>query len=833
MSRPVLYKSLARFCFLLVAAISLSGVDISPDSRKIEPFLLATDQPAVVAAQRKMMEAAGPPDLPVPVFIHMKSDDPELPARLGKLGGSGRRITSRLYTGRIPRDAARYLSNWPQVAYIENAKRARPLLDLSRPAVSADIVQAGTGLPAPFTGAGMYVGLVDTGLSVAHLDFHSGGQGSPVRVAHWYPDNVTASTDMNGHGTHVTGIVAGNGFLSSGTYTGMAPGAEILFGKTSFFTTDIFIAVDNLIRSAETDSKPIPVNLSLGLMLGPHDGSSGFESSINSLATGPLGSRRLIAVAAGNETGANEHFQDNVAPFGTTATTITLKNVPRSPLEGDTVQFWADGNDHYSVSITLGSDAISVPAGTLGSSSGGRISVSNKVAAPPNGATLISIFFSSGSGTATLHLTRTQNGGTGRIDAFIEDTEGTFNIATNSGAITEPANGSAVVAVGSFDTKKLDGSPQSPQNLSSFSSLGPTRDGRLKPDLTAPGFILYSAKSLDRTWLPSQLVPGNDNYVIKSGTSMATPHITGIAALVWQSNPALTGAQMRERIKRTASTPTDGSAAPNTTWGYGKVNALAAVRNSVASITAPATAVPGFPVALASDNSSGAFGNPLTYAWSLTAKPAGSGASLSSTSSASSGFTPDVPGNYNVALDVSQATPAGTPSGSATATIHVNNIPSVTSVTGPASSDNLAPVSFIGTGADSALDGQTLIYRWILVSRPAGSTSTLSTADVDNVTLAPDVAGTYEIGLRVDDGLDNSALAVHTFTAAGIPAPSSGSGGGGCSVANRKDASISSESASTVLFLLLPAGLLAARRRIIRTRPGASRILPPGRPAGL
>jgi len=87
---------------------------------------------------------------------------------------------------------------------------------------------------------------------------------------------------------------------------------------------------------------------------------------------------------------------------------------------------------------------------------------------------------------------------------------------------------------------------------------------------------------------------------------MSTPHVTGVAALVWQSNPSLTGAQMRERLRRTAIPPTDGSARPNATWGYGKLNALRAVQNTVASISAPARATPGSPVLLTSENSSGA-----------------------------------------------------------------------------------------------------------------------------------------------------------------------------------------------------------------------------------
>jgi subtilisin family serine protease len=814
-----------RFFLILLGSACLSGVDLPPDRRKIEPVLLATDQPAVVSAQRKMMEAAGRTDRTVPVFILMKNDDPELPSRLANLGGSGRPVHSRLFTGQIPRDAARYVSNWSQVAYIESAKLARPLLDRSAPAVSADIVNAGNGLPSPFTGTGTYVGIVDTGLDDSHLDFHTGGTGSPLRVAHWYPDPVTASSDFEGHGTHTAGIAAGNGFLSSGDYTGMAPDAEILIGKTSFLTTDIVNAVQNLISFAQTNSRPVPVNLSLGLMLGPHDGTSSFESGINSIAAA-AGTPRIITAAAGNEKGENEHFQINLPPFGVVTVNMALVNG-----SSVSVDVWADGSDRFTVTASLGTEAVTVPSGSSGSSA--RISVSNKVSAPLNGATFISVFFSPlpGTGSASIRLQRTRNGGTGRVDAYVESTEGTFGGATDSGTITEPGNGSAVVAVGSFDTKTIAGNP-APQNISDFSSLGPTRDGRLKPDVTAPGFLIYSARSFDQVPVFDPIVDNNSNYFIMAGTSMSAPHVAGIASLAWEANPTLTSAQMRERIKRTANSPTDGSTTPNNTWGFGKVNALAAVRNSVAAITAPATAAPDSPVPLTSGNSSGAFGNPLTsYSWSLIQQPSGSALVLSSADNNAS-FTPTVPGDYTVGLTVSQATPVGTPQGTATAVVHVNNVPLLPSISGPAATDNLAPVTFTGAGSDP--DGQQLVFHWVLVSRPAGSVASLSTANATNVTLAPDATGTYEVGLKVDDGLDNSALAIHTFSTSGIPAPpSGGGGGGGCSITDTDGPVTALAAAPLILFLLLPAGVLAARNRIVRVRTRASRIPPQGPPGGL
>ncbi len=781
-------KFLALAIFATFGAAFLSGVDTVPDERKIEPLARSTDEPPIVAAQERIMGAPARYAAAFPVFIHLSDGDADVPRKLAALGGRASAVLPRLYAGAMPRDAARYVSNWPSVAYIEAAKRVRPLLDASRPATFADIVQAGgASLPAAYDGAGSFVGIVDTGLSQGHRDFYANGNLSQPRVAQWFPSQASAGVDTEWHGTHVAGIAAGNGFSSAGLYTGMAPGARLLIYKSTFLTTDIAPEIETI--AAAAGGSPVAVNLSLGTMTGPHDGTSGFEQSVNASATGPAGSRRIVAVAAGNERPDQEHFQaPSMPPFG--AVTIPLA----VEAGGATVDIWADGADRYGVTASV---------------AGGTASVRSDQ--PPNGATHIQVSFSSRtSAGASIQLQRTRNGGNGKIDAYVDINEGHFDAAVSvqAGTTTEPANGNNVVTVGSFNTKPGSTSFGNVGDISSFSSLGPTRDGRMKPDVAAPGAFIYSAKSLDPFaggGPPPQTVPTNDNYVIMAGTSMAAPHVTGIAALVWQSNASLTGAQMRARLKNTADAPV-GVATPNNTWGHGKVNALRAVSQSVASITAPATATPNAPVALSSQNSSGAY-NAATFAynlefqWSLPARPAGSGAALSS-NSASTTFTPDVPGNYTVALSVSQSAPAGVPAGSDTVVIHVNNVPTA-SITGPGSTDNVVPVTFSGASS-SDLDGQPLAFHWVLVSRPAASAASLPTANVTNVTLVPDAAGQYEIGLRADDGLDNSALAVVTFRSGTVVIPplgKGGGGGGGCSVA-RPRANDAGSPAGTVLFLV-------------------------------
>lgn len=824
MTMPRRARILAFLVLLPWAASSLSGVPLEPDERKIDPLLLATDVPAVRATQQRIAGSPARVPGPVPLFFRLGTDDPSFPERVRALGGSARRVAPGLYTGRIPRDAARYLSNRPEVAYLEAARYARPLLDLSAPAVSADAVHTGSaGWPPPFEtgirGDNMFVGVVDTGLDNTHLDIHTGGAGSPSRVVHTYaspqlpflnpPLSPDPMVDEDGHGTHVTGIAAGNGFSSSGTYAGMAPNASILFGKTSFSTTDIVNAVSDLLAFADTS--PVSVNLSLGLATGPHDGSSAFESGVDSLATGPPGSKRLIVAAAGNEQTDDEHFHAALPPFGIVTAFLTLEDT-----FGSSTEFWADGEDRYTVQAVLGSESITVASGFSGSSGTGRISVSNRRTSPPNGATLISVTFLAQSvgQTATVRLTRTRNGGIGAVDGYIDRLAGTFNSSTSTGTVTEPANADNVIAVGSFDTKTFPGGAPVPvPDISYFSSLGPTRDGRTKPDLAAPGYVIYSTRSFGAP--PGNywgIVSGNDNYAILAGTSMAAPHVTGIAALVWQSNPSLTGAQMRERLKKTADPP---PGAPDNTWGNGIVNAYRAVTESVAAITAPGSVAPGTPVTLTSENSSAAFDNNTldSYSWILRA-PVGSGAALSGNGSPSATFTPDIPGEYRIDLTVSQASPPSIPLGSASHGVHVNTLP-LASIAGPAASDNTDPVAFQGSATDPD-PGQGKTFRWVLVSRPAGSAvMALTPAGPDNAVLSPDAAGAYLVGLRVDDGLDNSALATKSFTAGPVPV-SSGGGGGSCSLSPvARWESTRSFPLAPVLYLGPPA-LLALLRSVER-----------------
>jgi len=103
--------------------------------------------------------------------------------------------------------------------------------------------------------------------------------------------------------------------------------------------------------------------------------------------------------------------------------------------------------------------------------------------------------------------------------------------------------------------------------VASFSSRGPTSDGRIKPDVSAPGVNVFSA---------SVLLAGGEykmDYGLFSGTSFACPHVAGVAALILQAHPDWTPMQVKQAILETASN----AAHPDNTRGWGIIDATEAI----------------------------------------------------------------------------------------------------------------------------------------------------------------------------------------------------------------------------------------------------------------
>lgn len=116
-----------------------------------------------------------------------------------------------------------------------------------------------------------------------------------------------------------------------------------------------------------------------------------------------------------------------------------------------------------------------------------------------------------------------------------------------------PADGKEVISVGATDSNG---------DIANFSSLGPTADGRIKPDVVAMGRNVYV------------VLPGtNDQYKYISGTSFSCPLVVGVAAMVLQAHPYLKPTQVKDALRMTASRAQN----PDNIYGWGMVNALDAI----------------------------------------------------------------------------------------------------------------------------------------------------------------------------------------------------------------------------------------------------------------
>jgi hypothetical protein len=147
-------------------------------------------------------------------------------------------------------------------------------------------------------------------------------------------------------------------------------------------------------------------------------------------------------------------------------------------------------------------------------------------------------------------------------------------------------------------------------DIATFSSVGPTRDGRLKPEITAPGRIIISSRSAAAAYPEPLLVAGGLHAALQ-GTSMAAPMVAGGIALMLQRAPALTPETVKQifattsiRDDRTQNSyvPGDPGGATNFTWGYGKLDVEAGIaaaaqfsQAAVLGVTATPIAVPEAP----------------------------------------------------------------------------------------------------------------------------------------------------------------------------------------------------------------------------------------------
>ena len=544
-----------------------------------------------------------------------------------KLRASGCDIQTQIgdiATIAIPYDAVETIS---QLAEIESIEAAQPMslkMDSALKYANVLPLHEGKGLSSPYKGKGVVVGVVDVGFEFTHPNFYS-EDGEEFRIKYVWDQKInkeyrtedeilaahySADADTGTHGTHVTGIAAGGGFGS--LYKGVAPESDMAIVASTFKDADLVNACNQIQQFAESEGKPCVINMSLGGHIGAHDGSSYCEQMLNRL-TGP---GRIICVSAGNE-GDTPIYIEATQPSDTLYTVILRTDVSDPTV---VVDIWGEGSmfDHYTVGLQM-TDLNELSSSSLTPDfvfstrtltdivstetfdNGCEFTISSAVH-PVNLRNNMQIQIQypeqpieAEGQILVLSLVPEKPGQAvqawASYNAIFWDGGKTPLLANGRTDYTIgiPATCEDIITVGAYATKdsiiNLFGQ-KIPYNLANktgelayFSSLGPTGDGRLKPDITAPGHTVvssYNKKGIAgmEDFVVMQTGFKNESYLwgASSGTSMSCPFTTGVIALWLQANPTLTPDDIKDVFSRTAIQDQNLSY-PNNIWGYGKIDA--------------------------------------------------------------------------------------------------------------------------------------------------------------------------------------------------------------------------------------------------------------------
>ncbi|MBR6310658.1 MAG: S8 family peptidase [Paludibacteraceae bacterium] len=516
-------------------------------------------------------------------------------------------VDSTMFTASIPVNRLSDFSADELVEYIEVGTPVRRQVANARNYGGVNQVQIGAeGLPYGFTGDGVIVGVVDLGFQYDHIAFYDPASNyQTLRVKKvldisngWiYEDQEEieeAGKDVpysEGHGTHVANIAAGSYADATKDYRGVAPEADIVLASIgqNGNVTDIFNAVNYIYNYAQSVNKPVVVNLSLGTESGPHDGLSVFDVKTSEL----LGEGKILVGAAGNYGSASLYKENALAASGVSCDYLLSSKLKTAI--NDFIDIWGDENQAYAVAFcfadangnvlyekTIGSATTYIVPSDYGTGklvvtkSSGKYNYKNEVYLALENFSVKSNYKFGVKITAT-------NAGTVRMWGGGNNTvwEG---VSSTSGTVCElGGTGEKVITVGAFtSTVNSYSRGKVLGDICSFSGKGPTADGRMKPTVTAPGDVLVSAVPSDAVSVNGKrtIVHDGKSYAFgnMSGTSMATPFVSGIVALWLQANPALTPEQVMNVIAETSDLDDFTGQTSSNTWGYGKINAMAGLK---------------------------------------------------------------------------------------------------------------------------------------------------------------------------------------------------------------------------------------------------------------
>nr|WP_311462460.1 S8 family serine peptidase [uncultured Prevotella sp.] len=634
--------------FLLFIFTSLGIIAQRPRYEKMSPFVREAMASALATKQLTRSQSD---DRLLTAFVRIDGNAAEV---LRQYGCKELARVGDISIAAIPLSKLGALSCGRQVKRIETGRRCSIQMDTTRLVVNAEKVYTGEGLPQSYTGCGVVVGVQDIGFDLTHPNFYSADMskyrvkalwdqlsrdtiGSTLYVGRDYVGREALlelkhpiDGETQTHGTHTAGIAAGSGAERKGVvspYRGMACDADLVLVDNAADNASLIDPKDYYKFTYATDAlgfkyifdyaermhQPCVINFSEGSSQDFH----GYDQLYYELLAKLIGPGRIIVSSAGNDGARNSYIHKNIGKERAGAFIMgNEKRFSCTAKSKQTFTFRVSVYDNVAspqivdistVNICNAQDSLLTDSLLVG----GKKYIW-RVLAYPNSydarETAYDFQISSPSKLGDSPQVSLQVMGR---DADIElyrmsgymfphSLDPVLDAGDCRYTIFSPSSSPDVICVGStsyrtqfvnyLGEKKVYDSGQKGIR-SSFSAMGPTLDGRIKPDVMAPGQNIISSYS---TFFINN--PKNVNASVKSdvrhfeyngrtyawnanaGTSMSAPVVTGAIALWLQADPTLTPTDCLEIFAKTCSHYDTSLSYPNNLYGYGQIDVAAGLR---------------------------------------------------------------------------------------------------------------------------------------------------------------------------------------------------------------------------------------------------------------
>jgi len=525
---------------------------------------------------------------------------------------------------------------------VEMASKAVPDLERARVGTRVDSVHAGIGLPQAFHGEGVLIGVLDWGFDYTHPNFFDTTltatrirgawdqyrQSGPAPTGFEYGTVAETPAELQAmgsdtanvysystHGTHVAGIAGGSG-CDIGLH-GMAPAAEFLFATLMVDEAASLDAFAWMQDVAEADNKRLVINNSWGLpQWGTPDGTALSNQFIDAMSEEGV----VFVSSNGNNGDSNFHFNHTFeSAEDTIRSLVTFYPLSAHPSAwGQNLTLWGEPGAAFGMGLEFADGAYNVVGASewVNTADGPDLWETEMIvngddtvfydvvvesAHPANGRPFVQMRVHKGGSNVNVVLRVAAE--TGEVHAWnhthLSNDVGNwgwdFSSAGQPGwtagdpfyGVQQPACSQSVIAIGAHSSDFVNaGGNEIGGTLAYFSTFGPTLDGRLKPNLSAPGVNVESSLSSfrDGVYNVTETVDFDGTtyeFARLSGTSMSSPAVAGIVALMLEANPYLSAGEVMAILEETAREDNNTGPIPEEgdhVWGHGKVTATAAIQ---------------------------------------------------------------------------------------------------------------------------------------------------------------------------------------------------------------------------------------------------------------